>query len=393
MVMSAVNTVLFIHVPTEWRTTNRRHAFLALAETLPPNVAVVCVNRAVDPVVTLLKRPRKFFAGVWRTRDERVTDRLRVVTPRLILHEILAAKVPGATAVNRLLMRWQLRRTMSRWFPEAERVIQWIHHPVQHWLFGVFPDSGKVYHCYDEYTCSPDGSFHPVRWERERPLLRDADVTFATSNSLLQRRHAEARRSHLLPNGAPEFFLRSHKTLPETLRSIPAPRLVYVGSMYSFLDYDLLERIFTRRTDWQLVFLGTRNPSDAGRLLRAAPNVHFIGRLDQESLPAFLAHFDVGLMPFKINAYSLPATPLKLYEYMAAGLPVVSTDLPNLQRFRTLIRLVPDDADAFERAIAETLASDRQQESAKLRAEAKKHTWLAINRVHVVPVLQDVFGF
>lgn len=387
-----IDTVLFIHVPTEWQTTNRRYAFLALAETLPSHVAVVCVNRAVDPVVTLLKRPRKFLSGVWRTRDERVSDRLRVVTPRLILHEIPAAKVPGATAINRILMRRQLRGAMSRWFPKAERVIQWIHHPVQHWIYRALPDAGKVYHCYDEYNCSPDGIFHERRWERERELIREADLTFVTSESLKHRREGVARRMGVIPNGIPDFFFAAQSPPPDPIDRIPRPRIGYLGNIFSLLDYPLLEKIFRRRPDWQLVFVGPIEAEAHVRSLRSLDNVHFMGTRPHESLPNLLPRLDVGLMPFLVNDFTRPLVPLKLFEYLAAGLPVVSTDLPNLQEFRSLIRLVPDEADTFERAIAETLRLDREQESAKLKMEARKHTWSQINREYVVPALCEVFG-
>jgi glycosyltransferase involved in cell wall biosynthesis len=122
-------------------------------------------------------------------------------------------------------------------------------------------------------------------------------------------------------------------------------------------------------------------------------NVHFLGPRPHKDLPSLLGRLDVGLMPFVVNDFSRPLVPLKLYEYMAAGLPVVSTKLPNLAPYRSLIRLSAQDVDSFGVAITETLALDRADQAQKLRAAAQKYTWTKINEEYVVPVLRDVFGF
>jgi glycosyltransferase involved in cell wall biosynthesis len=388
-----VDTVILIHVPTEWRTTNRRYAFRALAETLPDHAAVICANRPVGLVVTPLKRPRKFWTGIWRTRIQQVTGRLHVVTPRLVLHEILAARVPGLNPVNRRLMARQLTHVIGELYPGARRLIQWIHHPMQRWVFDALPLAGKVYHCYDEYTCSPDGVFKLERWEVERQLLREADITFATSETLAVRRRPLARRLEPLPNGMPAFFLEPPVVTADPIDQIPHPRVGYIGNVFSLLDYGLLEAVFSRRRDWQLVFIGPVEKEANVKRLRRLPNVHFLGRRPHESLPGMMARLDVGIMPFVVHDFSRPLSPLKLFEYLGGGLPVVSTDLPELRVMNHLIRLVPNQPQAFETAITETLGQDRPSAARDLQAAAAAHTWEAVNRRYVVPVLREVFGF
>ncbi|HUU46473.1 MAG TPA: glycosyltransferase [Acidobacteriota bacterium] len=388
----AIDTVLLIHVPSVWETTNRRYAFHALAEVLPPHVAVICVDRPVDLVVSPLKRPRRFLAGILRMKDSMPAERLCVVRPRLLVHEIAAARLPAVTAVNRRMLRRQLRGVLNRRFPTARRLIQWIHHPVQRWVFGVFPDAGRVYHCYDEYTCSSDGRFHPDRWESEVALLKDVDVAFATSPSLLKRRKSVRHQVALFPNGAPEFFLHDRSAPDAIVAGIPEPRIVYVGSIYDFVEFRLLRELFTRRPDWQFVLIGPTRGTAGERLLQELPNVHLAGPLAQESLPGALRRFQVGLIPFAVNAYTKPVTPLKLFEYLAAGLAVVATDLPDLQTFRHLIRLVPNTVDAFEHAIDDLLTRDGPALKNERQTAAREYTWTRIIRNHVVPVLNDAFG-
>lgn len=389
---TVTDTVIIVHDSTEWRTSHRRDALLALAETLPGSVAIICVNRPIDPVVTLLKHTRKFWRGIWTTKREVVSERFVVITPRLILHERLAARIPGFTAANRRCMASQLRSVIKDMFPCAQRVIQWIHHPCQHWVFGAWPGCGKVYHCYDEYACTADGVFHPDRWAKEEEVLREAGLTFVTSPTLLERRRPVARRSHLLPNGVPDFFLQPGSALSSPLDTIPPPRILYFGSMYTFLDYPMLETVFGRRPEWQLVMIGPKKNLPGIRSLEKLPNVHFRGYCPLTELHGIMDRFSVGLMPYIVNPYSLPLTPLKLFIYLAAGLPVVSTRLPDLEPYDSIIRLVDDEASAFEGAIDAALKEDRNLITPRLQAEARRHTWTAVNREMVVPVLSEVFG-
>ncbi len=393
MTSREIDTVLLIYVPSIWETTNRRYAFRALAETLPRNVAVICVDRPLDFLVTPIKRPRRFLSDIWRLGDVAVGERLRVVRPRLLLHEIPAARIPGITAINRTLLRRQLQRVIRHRFPGTRRVIQWIHHPVQRWVYDVFPAAGRVYHCYDEYTCSDDGCFHPGRWEREARVIKEAAITFITSDSLRRRREKIARRLALIPNGIPEFFFDRRPLGTDPIDRIPRPRIGYLGHVFALLDYDLLREICIRRPEWQMVFVGPIQRESLLQNLRGLPNAHFVGTRPHEDLPVILQRFDVGLMPFLINDFTRPLVPLKLYEYLAAGVPVVSTDLPNLDSFRSLIQLVPGEVDAFEAAIVRELEGDRAAIASRLREAARAFTWSQINKEYVIPVLREEFGF
>jgi len=383
---TTVDTVIIIHVPSEWRTTNRRWAFRALAETLPGNAAVLCVNRPIDFVVNPIKRPGKFWRGVWTTRFELESDRLGVITPRILLHEILARRVPGATAINRQWMASQLRRVIRRTFPNAHRMNQ-------RWVFDAVPGCGRVYHAYDEYACTSDGEFHQERWDAEVAVLREADLVFATADAILRRRQPFARRIELLPNGMPAFFLEDAPVTGDPIDRIPHPRIGYLGNVFSLLDFKMLESIFARRTEWQLLFVGPVQSENLVRGLRALPNVHFVGPRPHESLPAILTRFDVGLIPITINEFTRPLTPLKFFEYLGAGVPMVSTSFDELERFRDLIQLVPNESEAFEAAIQQTLAEDRTALSRRLRKAAEARTWTVINRERVIPVLRENFGF
>ncbi len=386
-----VDTAILIHVPTIWETTNRRQAFRALADVVPPQVAIVCIDRPVDLVAAPLKRPKRFLKCIGQTCERAYHERMVVVTPWLYLHEIPAGRIAPIIKLNRSLLRRQLQTVLRRRYPALKRVIQWIHHPVQRWVFEIFPEAGRIYHCYDEYTCSADGRFYPQRWAAERRVIENVDITFITSDSLRKRREDVAQRLAVIPNGIPEYFFAHPTSEPDEIDAIPQPRIGYVGNIFSLLDYELLTELCRRRPEWQFVFVGPIERESHVHALRECENAHFLGRRPHERLPAVLQRFDIALMPFVVNDFTRPLVPLKLFEYMAAGVPIVSTALPNLVPFADRIRLVENRPDTFIQAIDDYLSADRTPIRNRLRETARSYTWRKINETKVLPVLREVF--
>ncbi len=260
-------------------------------------------------------------------------------------------------------------------------------------MYDAIDGCGRVYHCYDEYNYDSNGDFLPRRWAVEQAVLQSADVTFVTSSVLISRRAHLARRLEMLPNGMPEFFLTPDVGTDDVIAATPKPRLGYVGNIFPLIDFAMLAAVMQRRPEWHLVMVGPIHRTADVSLLRSLPNVHFVGPRPHEQLPSVMRYFDVGLIPMIINGFTKPLTPLKLFEYMACGVPVVSTKFPELEQYASDIELVDCSSGAFEEAIARTLRRDRSHTATRLREIARTRTWTAINREFVVPILRDVFSF
>jgi glycosyltransferase involved in cell wall biosynthesis len=365
---------------------------LALSQTLPETVGMICVNRPVTLDVTPWKRPRKFWTGIWRTRLQSEGDgHPWILTPRILSHDLVADYFPPAVRVNRWLMAGQLKRALSEVYPTANAAIQWIYHPKQRWVFAALPTAGKIYECFDNYSRSPLGVFDGRTWRDEQQTLQSVALTFVTTPGLMHTRQLLTSRLELLPNGVPDFFFSEAPMLPSEIDRVPRPRIGYLGNARSILDFGLLEQVFRTRRDWSLVFLGPVERRAAVADLRALPNVYFLGARPHETIPGILRRFDVGLIPFRDNEFTRVMSTLKLCEYLAAGVPVVATDLPELRRFSNVLRLVPGESVPFEKAISETLSLDRSVLSPVLSAAARPYSWRAICQRHVIPALQEVF--
>ena len=260
--------------------------------------------------------------------------------------------------------RWQLRTRIRSWMRKQKitRPLIWTYHPYMLEAAEALDPSMIVYHCVDDVGAVPGVdrmTFEPA----ERRLIARADLTFATSRQLQERCAAVAgSRSHYFGNVADiAHFARARDigVLPSELAALPRPRLGYVGALSDFkIDFALLETLVAAHRDWQFVFIGDQREgqrSDAVARLTRHANVHFLGWRPYRQLPEYMAGLDIGLLPLLINDYTRSVFPMKFFEYLAAGLPVVSTALPALRDFASVYSAAGDSTavvDAISSALA-----------------------------------------
>lgn len=186
-----------------------------------------------------------------------------------------------------------------------------------------------------------------------------------------------------VPNGVDAAAFRGSFAVPPALQAIPRPRLGYVGVLQERVDVDLMLDMSHRFPEAHFVFAG---PIFGARSLfaplMARPNVHFLGAVPYAEVPAFLAHMDVCLLPHTQNALTASMNPLKLYEYLAAGRPVVTTPVPPTERFKDVLHIAGTPS-AFAAALAAAIAeADDPVSRQRRQAVARANDWSL--RVHEI---------
>jgi glycosyltransferase involved in cell wall biosynthesis len=236
--------------------------------------------------------------------------------------------------------RWMLDRAITRFFKkqnfQGQETILWTYHPyVLDYLDSVKYGS-LVYHCVDDLSAIP-GIDSEAFIRKEEDLLKAANVVFATSNKLYEKCRLINKNTYEFPNVVDwEHFSQAFSPGPdpEDLKNIPHPRLGYVGVLSDFkVDFELLLSIAAERPDWHIVLIGEEREGQHNpivQILKAMENVHFLGYKKYEELPKYMRGLDVGLLPTLINQYTDSMFPMKYFEYIAAGLPVVATEIKSL---------------------------------------------------------------
>ena len=235
-----------------------------------------------------------------------------------------------------------------------------------------------VYDCMDELSAFADAP--PELLERERMLLERADVVFTGGQSLYEAKKNRHARVHAFPSSIEyEHFASARDGLadPDDQRDLARPRIGFYGVIDERFDIDLLDAIATRRPDWSFVILGPTAKIDPASLPRHA-NICYLGMKTYAQLPAYLANWDVAMLPFARNDSTRYISPTKTPEYLAAGRPVVSTAITDVVRPYGNDKLVhiADDADGWEDAIEAALAQrDDAQWLARVDAFLAHTSW------------------
>ncbi len=209
----------------------------------------------------------------------------------------------------------------------------------------------------------------------ENQLLRAADAAFAGTGTLADRYDGRVAGLEFLPSGVHAHRLSDPVAEPEDLRDLPRPRLLYVGTLNDRLDARLLVRVARAFPRGSLVLVG---PCHATFPRRGFPgNAHFLGLRPHRDLAAYYQHCDAGLMPFADNAAARAIHPVKTLEYLACGLPVVSTPVPDVVRYYGGIVSVAGP-EGFADAVRRELESDHEAARTRRRAFARGRSWRAL---------------
>jgi|SRR5579862_173741 len=235
----------------------------------------------------------------------------------------------------------------------------------------------SCYHIDDEY------SFSPVEREidrKELELIRKVDQVFIHSPAMMDKKGKLNPNTQLVPNGVDFQQYTVPAAEPEELKSIRKPRIGYAGNLKRMLDWDLLLELSRMHPEWAFVFVGRMLPhlevQQIYKQLSERENVHILGPYPTDQVPSYVQHFDVCIMPYKLDDYTKYIYPLKLHEYLACGKPVVGSPIPALQAFREVV-LLADDAPAWSAQLARALSSQENTlERREVRlAVAAAHDW------------------
>ena len=254
----------------------------------------------------------------------------------------------------------------------------------------TLPSGGVVvYDCADDHAAFPGLIDKEVVNRMEAELFRHAHVSLASAAELQRRKKSVAPNLLVVPNGADvSHFARAldpDLPLPPDLAPLPRPVIGYAGAVSEWVDQELVAAAARACSHGSVVLIGPVN-TDVSYLKRL-PNVHLFGWRDYRDLPAYFKGFDVALIPFKINELTRAVNPVKLYEYLAAGLPVVSADLPEVRPFASLVKLARSPEE-FGAAVRSALASDSPGKTAARVAEAARHSWAQRARLAAAAVAQ-----
>jgi UDP-galactopyranose mutase len=292
----------------------------------------------------------------------------------------------------------------ARHAPSRRRIL-WYYYPQYLQLIDALEPSAVVYDCMDNYTAlfsrkhQPAAARHFKALEREEAaLLKRADVVFYGAHTLMDERPAYRGKSHHFPTGVDvKHFARAAAAkgaLPPDIGSVSRPILGYWGAVDNRIDFGLLAHAATSRPEWSFVLLGplvALSREVIEDFLRL-PNIHWLGPKRYESIPDYARAFDVCLMPFKTGDEGRYLNPTKTLEYLATGKPVLSTYIPDVERFYRDTVAIARTPSEFLEAARQLLERDTEAARAQRLAKVRDRSWEAMAGAMWSVVAQSIVG-
>ncbi|GAB3779411.1 glycosyltransferase family 1 protein [Spirosoma horti] len=305
------------------------------------------------------------------------TDRLTILVPHL----------PHGTKPDEAI---RLQRQLLDDFIAREHIhsfIAWYYTPMALLFSDHLKPALTVYDCMDELSAFWGA---PVQLlEKEKQLIQQAEIMFTGGYSLYEAKRNRHPHVFAFPSSIDfAHFASARKPQPDPAdqRALPNPRIGFSGVIDERFDYKLLTELAERRPEWQFILLGPIVKIDRA-LLPNKPNVHYLGMKAYKELPTYFSNWDVAMLPFALNESTKFISPTKTPEYLAAGLPVVSTPIRDVIRMygsKEFVQIA-DSAQAFEVAIEQALTSRNSGNwtdiDAFLNENSWDHTWSEMNRL------------
>lgn len=363
----------FVVFGDDWgrRVSTMQHLFRWIAPHYPviwfnsfghraPRLTMQDLTRAVAKVRAMLRGPKRPGEGSWGG-DHPVA----IVEPKALPWH----HVGLVHALNTSSLLREARRALGRVAPGIRPVVV-TGTPAAVGVVGSLGEQASIYFCMDNYAELPGVSRRTIE-PLERRLLERVGAVVATAAALCELKTPASGRVFQVPQGVNFGHFATPQPTPPELAHLSRPRIGFAGGVSPCCDLELIQAVADANPRGSVVLVG---PVSVDLRALRAPNIHVLGERPYARLPAYVQAFDVGIIPYVLNDWTRAVDPLKLLEYLAAGIPVVTTPLPEVEKYTAVITLASDPV-AFGEATLAAVAADRPELRRARQEVARNHTW------------------
>lgn len=360
------------NVPWQGNRYSKHHLMSRLAR----HNDVVFMNPQVDACVYAREKGWRSVRNLGARFEQPADEALQVFTPLSLPYR---GKSPHLVAADQRYFTRQVRAVVKR-YPGRDLIL-FIGNPWNVFLLDAFPECKcSIYHCSDNFPAGFTGGLREKIEQREAELVRRVDLVACTHDLLWRKCKDLGGKAHLVEHAVDERVFRPEDPGPDPhdLAQIPSPRAVYIGSLDQLIDFELLGHLADQCPEFSFVLVGpvAEGSKASFEPVQDRPNVHWLGRKQWTELPSLLWHSDVGIMPFLLTDWTAGGSPLKLFEYLAAALPVVATRMHEFAPTVAPFVRVADTTEQFvEHLHAASADQGAQIRQARMKAVEDTYTW------------------
>lgn len=296
-------------------------------------------------------------------------NNLEIMSPLVIP----AYHIKAIRGINKFLLSQQIRKRLRKNL--SKKPILWLSGPTPVDMVGRLNETLSIYYCGDEFSEYPGVSKEAII-NMEKELFSKVDMVIVSSKKLYEAKKMYNKNISIVTHGVDfELFNKDNnvnKPIPEELKNIKRPIIGFYGLIADWIDTELLQYVAQKKPEWSIVLIGKKVVSLSN--LEKLSNVHWLGPISYKKLPFYSRHFDVALMLYKAGKWSRFVNPLKMFEYMAAGLSIVSPYVPELEKYNKIIKLASSKEEFLEKINESLQESDKNYLLEGINI-AREETW------------------
>lgn len=377
--------VQMIFLKSDWQIEDRKHFIKEVLKITNDWGDAILVQLPVSLFVHVFTKFGTKFLGLFKGKYKTkiIEDNVILFTPIILFHYNIWLKFRLFALVDIFLLSFQLNNFAKKHYSGKE-IILWVCYPRLYPLIRKINHKFLVYDFQDNYDYDLYGNKLLRESYFNKEIIRISNLVICTANILYKSAVSINKNSILVQNGNNFniFSRRVNATSQNELSDLGKPIVGYLGAVKIILDFDLINFLIGNIKDVYFVFIGFlfNNAKVEFRKVLRNPNVIWIKFKEQEELPDYVRRFNVGIMPFKINKYTEGVFPNKLFEYMAAEVPTVTTALPDLEKYSDYI--------GYSRSNSEFLANCKKAISGECNSRivnyskiAEENSWIVKAKV------------
>jgi glycosyltransferase involved in cell wall biosynthesis len=314
----------------------------------------------------IFRKLGSFFKGL-----DKVKDRMWVFTPIIVPFH----KYRFVQKINKFLLILFVKIIQKRIGLQNPILFTFLPNTVD--VIGNFGESKIIFYCVDEFSIF-DGVATETVLDMEKRLIQKADIVLATSQKLFESKRKYNNNSYFMPHGVDvEHFAKAQSDetiIPDDIKDIKKPIIGFFGLLDDRFDQDLISKVAKLKPDWSIVLISKTDVPIS--LLKECKNIHILGQRDYQTLPAYCKAFDVALIPYILNEQTENVNPIKLREYLASGLPVVSTKLPEVVKYNE-VAMIAENHEDFIKSLEIAIKENSKEKINERMKFVEKESWIS----------------
>ena len=325
----------------------------------------------------MLNKELRKFKRVFKFTNspKEIKKNIFVATPPLVFPGQMMSKI--INRINKFLLIYLINRLIKKL--KIKNYYLWVYPPDSIDLIDRLQYEKLIFDCVDDWSRFSGLVSRQTMEKYMNDLFRRADLVVVTHEELCRKANMCTDRVALIPNGveANHFDLSKIEDgdIPEEMKRIVGPKIGFIGCVAKWIDYDLLHYIAVNRPEWSIIMIGPVSNRIKIDKIRQQKNIYLLGRKAYNDLPKYIKAFDVCINPFVVDELSESIDPLKMYEYLATGKPIVSVKMPSVNRFKGLIDIAKDKKE-FVKCIEKNISNSSQENLRAKRIQiANEHSW------------------